>query len=161
LTEFATSMPVRLDPASKRLDRLVDLPPDGRTIHFGAHGPVAEHYGMPGDGDGGAPTTLDYLTASVGGCLIGTFAGSLRRAGVRIRPADLTAVATGDVASDDDGVLRLRRITLDYTLRIPGEHADTAAEVHAAHAARCPNARSVSDAIEIVTNLTVEAPAAA
>ncbi|MGD9572819.1 MAG: OsmC family protein [Thermoleophilia bacterium] len=159
MTEFATTMPVRLDPESRRLDRLVDLPPDGRTIVFGAHGPVAEHYGMPGEG--GLPTTLDYLTASVAGCLIGTFGGSLRRAGVRIKPADLTAVATGDVASDEDNVLRLRRITLDYTLRIPEEHAETAAEVHAVHASKCPNARSVSDAIEIVTNLTVAAPAAA
>ncbi len=156
MTEFSTSMPVRLDPESRRLDRLVDLPPDGRTIEFGAHGPVAEHYGMPGEG--GTPTTLDYLTASVGGCLIGTFAGSLRRAGVRIKPADLTAVATGDVASDDDNVLRLRRITLDYTLRVPEEQAEAAAEVHAVHASKCPNARSVSEAIAIVTNLTVEAP---
>ncbi len=157
MTAFATTMPVRLDPESRRLDRLVNLPPDGRTIEFGAHGPVAEHYGMPGEG--GTPSTLDYLTASVGGCLIGTFAGSLRRAGVRISPADLTAVATGDVASDDDNVLRLRRITLDYTLRVAGEHEATAAEVHAAHAARCPNARSVSDSIEIVTNLQVVPPA--
>ncbi len=159
MTAFVTTMPVRLDPESVRLDRLVDLPPDGRTIAFGAHGAVAEHYGMPGEG--GMPTTLDYLTASVGGCLIGTFAGSLRRAGVRIKPADLTAVATGHVASDDDNVLRLRRITLDYTLQIPEEHAATAAEVHAVHAARCPNARSVSDAITITTNLHLEAPTAA
>jgi uncharacterized OsmC-like protein len=159
VTAFETSMPVRLSPTSKVLDREVDLPPDGRTIAFGAHGAVAEHYGMPPAPE--LPTTIDYLVGSVAGCLIGTFAGSLRRARVRIAPTALTGTATGAVESDEDGVLRLRRITVDYTLELPDEDVAVAEEVHAAHAARCPNARSVSAAIEIVTNLRVVKPAAA
>ena len=158
MTTFETSMPVRLSAESKVLDREVDLPPDGRTIHFGAHGDVAEHYRMPPAPE--LPTTIDYLVGSVAGCLIGTFAGSLRRARVRIPPTALTGTATGSVESDDDGVLRLRRITVDYTLELPEEDEAAAEEVHAAHAACCPNARSVSAAIEVVTNLRIVRPVA-
>ncbi len=159
MTAFETTMPVRLSPTSKVLDREVDVPPHGHTVTFGAHGAVAEHYGMPPAPE--HPTTLDYLVASVSGCLIGTFAGSLRRARIRFPTTALTATATGSVASDDDNVLRLRRITVDYTLELDEEHRAAAEEVHAAHAARCPNARSVSGSIEIVTNLSIVAPVAA
>ena len=157
MTAFETSMPVRLSPTSTVLDREVDLPPDGRTISFGAHGAVAEHYKMPPAPE--LPSTIDYLVGSVAGCLIGTFAGSLRRARVRIPPTALTGTATGAVESDDDGVLRLRRITVEYTLEIPEVDVALAEEVHAAHSSRCPNARSVSAAIEIVTKLRVVEPA--
>lgn len=159
MTEFETTMPVRLSPTSKTLEREVDLPPDGRTIGFGAHGDVARHYGMP-EGTPEQPTTLDYLVASVSGCLIGTFAGSLRRAKVPVTRTGLTATATGSVASDDDGVLRLRSVTLDYELALPEEFHAAAEEVHAVHASRCPNARSVAAAIEVVTRLTLTAPEA-
>lgn len=154
MTAFQTTIPVRLTPTSRTFDREAVLPPDDRVIHFGAHGAVAEHYGMP-DGTEPLPTTIDYLVASVAGCLIGTFGGSLRRAKVRVPPSALTGVATGAVESDEDGVLRLRRVTVDYTLELPEEHRAAAEEVHAAHAARCPNARSVAAAIEVVTNLEI------
>jgi uncharacterized OsmC-like protein len=154
VTAFETTMPVRLTPDSKTLDREVDLPPDGTTLHFGVHGDVAEHYRSRPSNP--RPTTLDHMVASVAGCLIGTFGGSLLRARVPVTPQTaLTGVATGTIASDDDGVLRLRRITVDYTLELDEEHRAAAEEVHAAHAARCPNARSVSDAIEIVTTLAI------
>lgn len=156
MTAFTTTMPVRLDPASRTLDRQVDLPPDGRTIDFGAHGDVAEHYRMVPKNP--RPTTLDYLVASVAGCLIGTFAGSLMRARVPVSPATLRGEVHGEVAADDDNVLVLRRITVEYTLGLAEEHRAAAQEVHAAHAARCPNARSVGDAIEVVTHLRIVDP---
>jgi uncharacterized OsmC-like protein len=160
VTAYETTMPVRLTPDSKTLDREVDLPPDGRTLHFGVHGAVAEHYrSRPSDPK---PTTIDYLVASVAGCLIGTFGGSLLRARVPVRPAQaLRGIATGEVSSDDDNVLHLRRITVAYTLELDEEHRAAAEEVHAAHAARCPNARSVSDAIDVVTTLEIVQPVAA
>ena len=160
MTAFETSIPVRLTPTSKTFDREAVLPPHGDLIRFGAHGAVAEHYGTPDTAEP-LPSTIDYLVASVAGCLIGTFGGSLRRAKVRVPPSALTAVATGSVASDEDNVLRLRRITVDYTLELPEEHRAAAEEVHAAHAGRCPNARSVAGAIEIVTTLDIVQPVAA
>lgn len=158
MTSFTTTMPVRLDPESRTLDRLVELPPDGRTIEFGAHGGVAEHYKMVPKNP--RPSTLDYMVAAVAGCLIGTFAGSLKRARVPVTPATLTGTARGEVSCGEDNVLILRRIIVEYTLELPEEHRATAEEVHSVHASRCPNARSVAGAIEVETHLKIVPPSA-
>lgn len=159
MSAFDISIPVRLMAGSTSLDREADLPPDGRTVAFGMHGAVAEHYkSSPKDP---LPSTLDYLVATISGCLIGTFAGSLKRARVPVSPDTLTGVATGTVTSDDDGVLVLRRVDVAYTLQLPDEHRAAAEEVHAAHAGRCPNARSVSPSIAIATDLEIVAPVTA
>lgn len=159
MSAFDIPIPVRLMAGSTSLDREADLPPDGRTVAFGMHGAVAEHYtSAPKEP---LPSTLDYLVATIGGCLIGTFAGSLKRARVPVSTDSLTGVATGKVSSDGDGVLVLRRVEVAYTLELPDEHRAAAEEVHAAHAARCPNARSVSPSVEIATDLKIVAPVAA
>ena len=160
MSSFETTVPLGLVPGSKSLDRVATLPPNDATIEFGMHGGVADHYKAVATNP--LPSTIDYLTASIGGCLIGTFAGSLLRARVPVVPAEaLSGVATGQVESDEDGVLVLRRVTVSYTLELDEEHRAAAEEVHAAHAARCPNARSVSPAIEIVTELEINSPVAA
>ncbi|MGD9570911.1 MAG: hypothetical protein AB7V62_03365 [Thermoleophilia bacterium] len=75
---FTTTVPVRLIPGSKSLDREATLEPNGDVVRFGMHGGVAEHYKSVAKDP--QPSTLDYLTASIAGCLIGTFGGSLLRA---------------------------------------------------------------------------------
>jgi organic hydroperoxide reductase OsmC/OhrA len=156
---FTTTIPLRFVAGTRSLDREADLPPDGTTVQFGMHGPVAEHYRAVATNP--LPSTLDHLTASIGGCLIGTLAGSMLRARVPVKPEGLTATANGVVEPDEDGVLVLRRIEVAYELELGEEHRAAAEEVHAAHAARCPNARSVASSIEIVTTLHLTAPAAA
>lgn len=159
MSAFETVVPLRLTPGSKSLDREADLPPDGQTVRFGVHGEVAAHYkSTPADP---LPTTLDYLVGTVGGCLIGTFAGSLLRARVPVTPAEaLTGTARGVIESDEDGVLVLRKVVVDYELDLPEEHRAAAEEVHAGHAGRCPNARSVSPSVAIETNLRIGSPVA-
>lgn len=159
MSEFDVTIPVRLMAGSTSLDRQADLPPDGRTVAFGMHGAVAEHYrSAPKDP---LPSTLDYLVATIGGCLIGTFAGSLKRARVPVTTEALTGVATGHVSSDEDGVLVLRSVSVAYRLALAEEHRAAAEEVHAAHASRCPNARSVSPSIAVTTDLEIVTPVAA
>ena len=71
MSAFEIDVPLRLVPGSKSLDREAQVPPDGRNVRFGMHGDVAAHYkAQPADPQ---PSTLDYLTATIGGCLIGTF----------------------------------------------------------------------------------------
>lgn len=156
---FDISIPLRFSPGTKSFDREADLPPDGRTVEFGMHGAVAEHYkAVPKNP---LPSTLDYLVASIGGCLIGTFAGSLMRARVPMSPDGLTGVSQGSVEPNEDGVLVLKRVTVSYTLELAEEHRAAAEEVLAVHASRCPNAQSVTPAIEIVTDLSIATPVAA
>ena len=125
----------------------------GDEVSFGTPGWQGEHYGFAPGTVPEHPGTLDYLVASVAGCLIGTFGGALRVRGIDGTGDRLTADAVGEVVVDPDGVLRLRSIAVRYTLRAPEEKRAAAERANACHAAQCPNARSVAAAIDITTEL--------
>ena len=125
----------------------------GEQVTFGTPGWQGEHYGFPPGTAEDDPGTLDYLVASVAGCLIGTFGGALKARGITASGDALTADAVGEVVVDPDKVLRLRKITVTYHLRAPEDQRAAAERVNAHHARHCPNARSVAAAIEIVTEL--------
>jgi organic hydroperoxide reductase OsmC/OhrA len=125
----------------------------GEEVVFGTPGWQGLHYGFPPGTAEDNPGTLDYLVASVGGCLIGTLGGALKARGITSDGDALTASARGEVVVDPDHVLRLRRILVTYRLRAPEEQRAAAERAHAHHARHCPNARSVAAAIEIVTEL--------
>ena len=125
----------------------------GDEVTFGTPGWQGEHYGFAPGTVPEHPGTLDYLVASVAGCLIGTFGGALKARGIDSAGDKLTADAVGDVVVDPDGVLRLRSIAVRYTLRAPAGKREAAERANAHHAAHCPNARSVAAAIDITTEL--------
>ena len=125
----------------------------GEEVTFGTPGWQGEHYGFAPGTVPEHPGTLDYLVASVGGCLIGTFGGALKARGIDSTGDRLTADAVGEVVVDPDGVLRLRSIAVRYTLRAPEDKRAAAERANACHAAACPNARSVAAAIDITTEL--------
>ena len=160
MSAFTLTAPIRLVPGSKTLDREATLEPNGDIIRMGVHGPIAEHYkSSPVEP---LPSVLDYMVASIGSCLTGTFGGSLLRARVPVVPAEaIAAVATGFVEINEDGILVLRKVQVNYTLRLDDAHRAAAEEVHALHAMRCPSARSVSPSIEIVTELEIVTPVVA
>lgn len=136
----------------------------GTDVTFGVPGWQGEHYGFDPSSVEEHPGTLDYLVASVAGCLIGTFGGTLTARGITSNGDALVADADGEVVVDPDGVLRLRKITVRYTLRAPEEQRAAAERCNAIHAKHCPNARSVAAAIDIVTELDfqpVDAPVGA
>lgn len=144
--------------------RTATLAMTGDEVTFGVPGWQGEHYGFAPGTVEEHPGTLDYLVASVGGCLIGTFGGALKARGITATGGDLVADALGEVVVDPDGVLRLRKIVVRYTLRAPEDTRAAAERANAFHAGHCPNARSVAGAIEIVTELDfipVEDPAVA
>ena len=154
MSSFETTIPLRFVEGTKSFDREADLPPNDTMLTFGMHGDVADHYkASPSDPQ---PSTLDYLTASIGGCLIGTFTGSLLRARVPVTPGGVTGSAIGLIEADDDGVLNLKRVTMKYDIELDEEHRAAAAEVLAVYADKCPNARSVTPAIEIVSEMELK-----
>lgn len=62
---------------------------------------------------------------------------------------------TGEIELDE-GVLVIRRIHVRYTLRIdPDADREAIERCHSLHVDRCPVARSIRDAIDISTELTV------
>lgn len=125
----------------------------GEEVTFGTPGWQGEHYGFAPGTVPEHPGTLDYLVASVAGCLIGTLGGALKARGIDSAGDKLTADAVGEVVVDPDKVLRLRKITIRYTLRAPEESREAAERAAGRFAHYCPNARSVAAAIEIVNEL--------
>lgn len=64
---------------------------------------------------------------------------------------------TGEIEKDG-GVLIIRRIHAHYHLQVDEDvDRDTVERVHGFHADYCPVARSIRDAIDISTELTMEA----
>ncbi|MGK2906517.1 MAG: hypothetical protein ACSLFH_09265 [Desulfuromonadales bacterium] len=59
---------VHIERGVEKFDRLAFLPAETDPVHFGTHGPVAEHYGRKSE-DIKEPhaTTLDYVVAAAGG----------------------------------------------------------------------------------------------
>ncbi len=47
--------------------RLAYLPAESEPVRFGAHGPIAAHYGVRGAVPEPHATTLDYIVAAAGG----------------------------------------------------------------------------------------------
>lgn len=133
--------------------RTARLEMTGTDVTFGVPGWQGEHYGFAPGTVPEYPGTLDYLVASVAGCLIGTYGGTLKARGITATGDDLVADAVGEVGVDDDNVLHLRRIIVTYTLKAAEEHREAAERCNAIHAHHCPNARSVAAAIDIETRL--------
>jgi organic hydroperoxide reductase OsmC/OhrA len=121
----------------------------GTDVTFGVPGWQGEHYGFEPGTVPEYPGTLDYLVASVAGCLIGTFGGTLKARGITATGDDLVADAIGEVGVDDDNVLHLRRIIVRYTLKAAPEHREAAERCNAIHAHHGPNARSVAAAARV------------
>ena len=136
--------------------RKAHLKMTGTDVTFGVPGWQGEHYGFPPGSVEEHPGTLDYLVASVAGCLIGTFGGALKARDIDTSGDRLTADAYGEVVVDSDDVLHLTKITVVYHLKADESEREKAERVLDKHAHYCPNARSVAAAIEIVTELDLQ-----
>lgn len=68
--------------------------------------------------------------------------------------------ATGEIEKEDN-VLVIRRIHVQYHLKLAAEQRETAERVHGFHADYCPVARTIRSCVDITTELHLEDLAAA
>jgi uncharacterized OsmC-like protein len=129
------------------------LPPDGETVLFGVHDEIAEHYKINSGSFEPHPATLDYIVASAGGCLTGTFGGALGVRGVVIGEQGLTADVRGEIEREEDNVLIIKRIHVAYHLSTPAEFKEKVFRAFEVHAPKCPVYRSLTPGIAITTEL--------
>jgi uncharacterized OsmC-like protein len=129
------------------------LPPAKETVLFGVHGKAAEHYRIPMDKVEPCATTLDYIVASAGGCLTGTFAGILKGRKIPLGPDGLSADVSGEIERESDNVLVIRRIHVVYHLSTSPDEKERVFQLHAMHAEKCPVYRSLTPGIAITTEL--------
>ena len=91
--------------------------------------------------------------------MLGTLAGALEVRGISMEPGAISATAAGTNAVVDR-IIRLTRIDIAYTLRIPAGSREVVDRALASHQHKCPTARTLAPAVEIAWTADVrEEPA--
>ena len=129
------------------------LPEEAEPVTFGVHGAIAEHYRIAPEMAKPRAATLDYIVASAGGCLTGTFGGALAARKVEPGPGGLTAEVTGEIEREDDNVLVIKRIHVAYSLSTAVADREKVERAYDIHANKCPVYRSLTPGIVITTEL--------
>ena len=88
--------------------------------------------------------------------MLGTLTGALEVRGIKLQPDAIGATARGYHAVQDS-VIRLTRIEIDYTLRVPESARETVDRALARHKEKCPMAKSLEGAIEITWRADIQA----
>jgi uncharacterized OsmC-like protein len=142
---------VRVDPV-RGLIRQAQLPAEEDSVLFGAHGEIAQHYGASPDEVEPHASTLDYLVASAGGWLLGTFSGALAARQVSFDKDSLYADTVGEVETENK-VLVLKRIKQTFHLTAEEQDREAIERVVKVYEDSCPVAVSIKPAIEITSEL--------
>ena len=87
--------------------------------------------------------------------MMGTLAAVLAGKKIRTFQDLFKATVTGDI-EDVDGVLKITRINVHYSLKLPGEKREDAAKVMDTYLSSCPAAQSVIGCIDITHELSME-----
>jgi uncharacterized OsmC-like protein len=88
--------------------------------------------------------------------MMGTLAAVLAKKKIRTFKDRFMATVTGDI-EDVKGVLKIVRINVLYTLRLPAEQRPDALEAFDSYITLCPAAQSVIEAIKITHKLEMTA----
>jgi uncharacterized OsmC-like protein len=129
------------------------LPPNGDSVVFGVHDEIAEHYKIATGTYEPLAATLDYIIASAGACLTGTFGGALGVRKVELGDAGLTADVVGEIERTDDNVLVIKRIHVTYHLSSSAADKEKVLRAYDVHAEKCPVYRSLHPQITITTEM--------
>ena len=80
--------------------------------------------------------------------MLGTLTGALEVRGIKLGPDAISATARGYHAVVEN-VIRLTKIEIDYTLRVPAESRETVDRALARHQEKCPMAKTLERSVEI------------
>jgi organic hydroperoxide reductase OsmC/OhrA len=86
---------------------------------------------------------------------MGTLAAVLAGKKIRTFQDLFKATVTGDI-EDVDGVLKITRISVHYSLKLPEEKREDAVNVMETYLSSCPAAQSVIGCIDITHELTMD-----
>ena len=89
--------------------------------------------------------------------MLGTFGGALEARKIDPNEGRLKAEVTGEVEKED-GVLVIRRIHVALQLAAPEESRTTVERVHGIYAMNCPLYRTLRNAIQLTSSVTLIAP---
>jgi len=92
--------------------------------------------------------------------MLGTFGGALEARQIDASHGKLVGEVTGEVETEDN-VLVIRRIHVAMHLIAPESAREAVERVHGFYAMRCPLYRTLHNAIQLSSNVMIEAPPAA
>ncbi len=92
--------------------------------------------------------------------MLGTFGGALDARQIDANNGRLTADVTGELEKEE-GVLVIRRIHVAMRLVADEQVREAAERVHGVYAMRCPLYRTLHNAIQLTSSLTLAPPTAA
>ena len=92
--------------------------------------------------------------------MLGTFGGALEARHIDASNGKLVGEVTGEVETEE-GVLVIRRIHVAMRLLAPESVREAVERVHGFYAMRCPLYRTLHNAIELSSTVTLEEPPAA
>lgn len=87
--------------------------------------------------------------------MMGTLAAALAGKKIKTFKDQYQAIVTGDI-ENVDGVLKIRRINVEYHLKLPREKRKDASEALEQYITSCPAAQSVIGCIDITHELLME-----
>ncbi|MBA2278324.1 MAG: OsmC family protein [Chloroflexia bacterium] len=87
--------------------------------------------------------------------MTGTFGGALEARQIPAGEGFLSSETTGEIETESN-VLVVRRIHVDYRLRLKPEQRETAERAHGMHHNACPVYRTISGCVDITTSLSME-----
>ncbi len=131
------------------------MPQEDDPVFFGVHSEVAEYYNVDPNVYEPHSTTLDYVVASTGGWLTGTFGGALEARKISAGEGLLVSDVKGEIEKDGK-VLVIKRIHVTYHLKTAAENRETVERAHSFHADFCPVARTIKGCVDITTSLEIE-----
>jgi uncharacterized OsmC-like protein len=91
--------------------------------------------------------------------MLGTFGGALEARKIDASNDKLIGEVTGEVELEDN-VLVIRRIHVDMKLVAPEESRETVERVHGIYAMHCPLYRTLRNAIQLTSSVTLVPPTA-
>ena len=80
--------------------------------------------------------------------MLGTLNGALEARGIKLEPDAIVAEVAGE-NHVVDGIVKLTRIEVHYTLKIPAGTREAVDRALSRHAEKCPTARSLQGAVEV------------
>jgi uncharacterized OsmC-like protein len=86
--------------------------------------------------------------------MLGTFGGALEARKIDASAGRLSADVRGEIETED-GVLVIRRIHADFTLRTSESNRETVDRVHGIYIDKCPVYRSLRAAIQITSSYKI------
>jgi hypothetical protein len=81
--------------------------------------------------------------------MLGTLNGALEARGIDLAPDAITAAVAGTNEYVEGGIIKLTRIDVAYTLRIPAGTRETVDKVLSRHREKCHTAMSLKGAVDV------------